>query len=39
MSADGTVTIMAGGDIGPVFEPTGKFGELIAPILQPAEAP
>src|SRR3981081_2435334 len=32
-----TVTLMAGGDIGPVFEPTEQFAELIAPVLQQAD--
>ena len=32
-----TVTLMAGGDIGPVYEPTDKFAELIAPVLQQAD--
>jgi hypothetical protein len=33
----GTVTLMAGGDIGPVVEPTSQFAELIAPVLQQAD--
>ncbi len=32
-----TVTLMAGGDIGPVVEPTEQFAELIAPVLQQAD--
>ncbi len=32
-----TVTLMAGGDIGPVYEPTEEFAELIAPVLQQAD--
>ena len=28
---------MAGGDIGPVYEPTEQFAELIAPVLQQAD--
>ena len=32
-----TVTIMACGDIGPIFEPTEQFVELIAPVLQQAD--
>ena len=32
-----TVTLMAGGDIGPVYEPTEQFAELIAPVLQQAD--
>ena len=31
------VTLMAGGDIGPVVEPTEKFAELINPVLQQAD--
>jgi hypothetical protein len=34
---DATVTLMAGGDIGPVFEPTEQFAELIAPVLKQAD--
>ncbi len=32
-----TVTLLAGGDIGPVYEPTDQFAELIAPVLQKAD--
>ncbi|MBI3057614.1 MAG: CapA family protein [Betaproteobacteria bacterium] len=32
-----TVTLMAGGDTGPVYEPTEEFAELIAPVLQEAD--
>ncbi len=32
-----TVTLMAGGDIGPVVEPTENFGELITPVLKQAD--
>src|SRR6185436_3183840 len=31
------VTLMACGDIGPVFEPTEQFVELIAPVLQQSD--
>ncbi len=39
MAATGkdTVTLMACGDIGPIFEPTEKFVELIAPVLRQAD--
>ena len=33
----GTVTLMAGGDIGPVVEPTERFAELINPVLRQAD--
>src|SRR4051812_11907537 len=33
----GSVTLMAGGDIGPVHEPVEQFAELIAPVLQQAD--
>ncbi len=33
----GTVTLMAGGDVGPTFEPTEQFAELISPVLQQAD--
>jgi Bacterial capsule synthesis protein PGA_cap len=33
----GTVTIMSGGDVGPVYEPTEEFAELIAPVLRQAD--
>lgn len=32
-----TVTLMAGGDIGPVLEPTEQFAELITPVLRQAD--
>ncbi|MBI4191933.1 MAG: CapA family protein [Betaproteobacteria bacterium] len=32
-----TVTLVAGGDIGPVYEPTEQFAELISPVLQQAD--
>src|SRR3954469_9166153 len=32
-----TLTLMAGGDIGPVYEPTEQFAELIAPVLKQAD--
>src|SRR6478735_5054520 len=32
-----TVTLMATGDVGPIFEPTEKFVELIAPVLKQAD--
>jgi hypothetical protein len=32
-----TVTLMAGGDIGPRFEPVDRFAELIAPVLRQAD--
>jgi len=34
---DGIVTLMTGGDIGPVYEPTEEFAELISPLLQQAD--
>ncbi|MPZ45592.1 MAG: CapA family protein [Betaproteobacteria bacterium] len=39
MAQQGTqsVTLMAGGDIGPVVGPTARFAELIAPVLQQAD--
>lgn len=36
-SNNATLTLMAGGDIGPVFEPTEQFAELIAPVLKTAD--
>lgn len=36
-SSNQSVTLMAGGDIGPVIGPTGKFAELIAPVLKQAD--
>ena len=35
--SNGTVTLMSGGDIGPVNEPTDEFAELIAPVLRQAD--
>jgi capsule synthesis protein PGA_cap len=35
--SNGTVTLMSGGDIGPVNEPTEEFAELIAPVLRQAD--
>lgn len=32
-----TVTLMAGGDIGPIVEPTDRFAELILPVLKQAD--
>ena len=32
-----TVTLMAGGDIGPVYEPTEQFAKLISPLLKKAD--
>ncbi len=32
-----TVTLLAGGDIGPVYEPTEQFAELISPVLRQAD--
>jgi poly-gamma-glutamate synthesis protein (capsule biosynthesis protein) len=37
MAAKQTVTLMSGGDIGPVYEPTEEFAELIAPVLREAD--
>jgi hypothetical protein len=34
---NGTVTLMTGGDIGPVYEPTEEFAELVAPVLKQAD--
>ena len=34
---NGTVTLMTGGDIGPVYRPTEEFAELIAPVVQQAD--
>ena len=36
-NAGATVTLMAGGDIGPVYEPTEQLAELIAPVLRQAD--
>lgn len=35
--SNAAVTLMACGDIGPIFEPTERFVELIAPVLQQAD--
>lgn len=35
--SNGTVTLMSGGDVGPVYEPTEEFAELIAPVLRQAD--
>jgi len=37
MKNKATVTLLAGGDIGPVYEPTEQFSELIAPVLRQAD--
>ena len=34
---ESTVTLITGGDIGPVYEPTEEFAELIAPAFQEAD--
>src|SRR5262245_5581549 len=34
--SNSTVTLMAGGDIGPVYEPTEQFAELSRPVWQQA---
>ena len=34
---NGSITLMTGGDIGPVYEPTEEFAELIAPLLKQAD--
>lgn len=34
---NGTLTLMSGGDIGPVYEPTEEFAELIAPVYRQAD--
>ncbi len=34
---NGTVTLMTGGDIGPVYAPTEEFAELIAPVMRQAD--
>src|SRR5689334_3642448 len=34
---DSTVTLLAGGDVGPVYEPVEQFAELIAPVLRQAD--
>ena len=36
-ASNGTVTLMTGGDIGPVYEPTEEFAALIAPVLAQAD--
>jgi poly-gamma-glutamate synthesis protein (capsule biosynthesis protein) len=37
MAESKTVTLMSGGDIGPVYEPTEEFAALIAPVLKQAD--
>lgn len=37
MAQKQTVTLMTGGDIGPVYEPTEEFAALIAPVLKQAD--
>ena len=37
MAEKQTVTLMSGGDIGPVYEPTEEFAALIAPALKQAD--
>lgn len=37
MAEKQTVTLMSGGDIGPVYEPTEEFAALIAPVLKQAD--
>jgi poly-gamma-glutamate capsule biosynthesis protein CapA/YwtB (metallophosphatase superfamily) len=37
MTEKRTVTLMGVGDIGPVYEPTEEFAELIAPVLRQAD--
>ena len=32
-----TITLLAGGDIGPIVEPTDQFAELISPVLREAD--
>ena len=36
-SKNATMTLMAGGDIGPIVEPTEQFAELITPVLRQAD--
>ena len=36
-NSNATVTLMSGGDIGPVYEPTEEFAALIAPVLRQAD--
>jgi poly-gamma-glutamate synthesis protein (capsule biosynthesis protein) len=36
-SNDGAVTLMAGGDIGPIVAPTEEFAELVEPVLAQAD--
>lgn len=36
-NVDGKVTLLAGGDVGPVLKPVDQFAELIAPVLQQAD--
>ena len=37
VNSSGNVTLMTGGDIGPIYEPTEEFAELIAPVLKQAD--
>ncbi|MBI3045209.1 MAG: CapA family protein [Betaproteobacteria bacterium] len=37
MAEKQTVTLMSGGDIGPVYEPTEEFAALITPVLKQAD--
>jgi len=37
MAEQGTLTLMTGGDIGPIYPPTEEFAALIAPVLQQAD--
>ncbi len=37
MADKNTVTLMTGGDIGPVYKPTEEFAELIAPVMAQAD--
>jgi len=37
MAATGNVTLMAVGDIGPVYEPADEYCELVAPVLRQAD--
>ena len=35
--SNATVTLMAGGDVGPVYEPAAQFADLISPVLKQAD--
>ena len=35
--ADGKITLMAVGDIGPVYEPADQYAEFVAPVLAQAD--